>query len=245
MVREIPDYYQQHRNERPDIWPVKKAESEAENKLESDQDHSAKKPEAKDQRTSSQLQLESGHPKPKTLSPKPDTGHLIPETRHQRPDTKHLRPETELTRRETGNSKPAFTIQAAAAYKPPARKPNSAHRPALNHPRPPRNAKRPTPPRKNQIPHPVHTPRPTSPRSSQPARVSKPPLPKSFQPGKRRHSSNQPHSSIIHPDIPLTTRQQKQWNALRDLEMSAHRAERGSIPDMKKVFAAAGIFKPR
>jgi hypothetical protein len=58
-------------------------------------------------------------------------------------------------------------------------------------------------------------------------------------------SAPPPVSNIIRPEAPLTSRQQDQWERLRNLEASAHRAARGSFQDTKKVLAATGIFKPR
>ena len=228
MVRDIPDYAQQHRNERPDLFPPenKNPEKKKPQKAQSQPVQSAQQaskpvdlphPQLQLKSLNSQaettnpvaairipetrdLQPETKDSKSETPTPKPVTGIPTPETRDLTPDTKDLRPDIQ-------------TFRAAAAYKSPAK---------------PATQKKPTPTRPSR-------------------KTSSPAKPSSYRTHSARpaHSSSArkpPRPSIIHPDVPLTTRQQKQWNALRDLESSAHRAEKGSFPDMKKVLSATGIF---
>lgn len=81
----------------------------------------------------------------------------------------------------------------------------------------------------------------TKPPISQPAVRKSPPTPPPPTPMPRR-STQSPELSFMPP---LTTRQARQWDRLRDLEASVHDASRGDLKSLKAVFRAVGLTPPK
>jgi hypothetical protein len=197
MVRDMPDYHKQYRDEHPEIWP----------------------PQKKTRKAAADASTQTPHP-----------GYPNDDQANQ--------DDPNANDADTPASQPAIAASASSSIRP-----NTSVLLSRN-----------LPPKKSSATHAIyasvpHLPaskfrspksQPTSPKKSRPRRSPQPT--NSSQPARSPQPAN---SSIIHPDIPLTTRQQSQWNQLRNLEASLHRAERGSLPDVKKVFRAAGILESR
>jgi hypothetical protein len=190
MVRDIPDYNQQHRNERPDLFPPenKSPEKKKPGTVSHPQPQQAQQISKPVDLPLPQLQLKSLNSQAETTNPSaeirtPDTGDLIPKISNLEPPTPEpvtriLTPETRDLKPETRDLTPdTQTFHAAAAYKSPAK-------PAMQ--------KKPTPTRPSRKTSSPAKPSSYRTHSARPAQSSKP----------RKLN----HSSIIYPDVPLTSR---------------------------------------